>query len=186
MTSPTQRRPLPALAFLLALCLLAALVWWRVLERGSGSASAKATTCPTSSTAKPKHLPQPKAVTLAMLNSTQRQGIASTARNALLADGFTIPEAATNDSTAAGGHGLISGVAEIRYGPLGAAGAQLVGYYLPGAKPVQTHATDATVTVSLGATYKAPASAAVVAAALKKDGITLVATTGVDTASPSC
>ena len=181
MTSPTQRRPLPALVFLLALCLLAALVWWRVLERGTGSASAKATTCPTTAAGKPKHLPEPAAVTLAVLNSTPRKGIAAAARTALLTDGFTIPEAAANDSAAAGGHGVIAGVAEIRSGPLGAAGAQLVLYYFPGAKQVQTTATDGTVTVSLGSAYKAPASPAAVAAALKKDGIILVATTGADT-----
>ena len=186
MTSPTQRRPLPALAFLVALCLLAALVWWRVLERGTSSASAKATTCPTSPAGKPKHLPQPAAVTLAVLNSTQRRGIAAAARTALLADGFSIPEAATNDSAAAGGHGVIPGVAEIRYGPLATGAAQLVLYYLPGAKQVQTTAADATVTVALGMAYKAPATAAAAAAALKKDGITLVATTGVDTSGTNC
>ena len=41
MATSTSRRPLPALAFLLALSLLTALVWWRVIHR---SDSAKAAT----------------------------------------------------------------------------------------------------------------------------------------------
>jgi hypothetical protein len=174
--SPTKRRPLPALVFLLALCLLAALVWWRVLHRDSGTHTASTPTCTTS--AAPKTLPEPQAITLAVLNSTKRQGIAGGARTTLLTDGFHVPNVAGNDSAVAGGHGLVPQVAEIRYGPLGASAAKLVLYYFPGAKMVTSKATDATVTVSLGTAYKAVATQTAVTAALKADGISLKPTTG--------
>ena len=40
MATSTARRPLPALAFLLALSLLTALVWWRVLHRSDSAKAA--------------------------------------------------------------------------------------------------------------------------------------------------
>jgi hypothetical protein len=184
MTSPTKRRPLPALVFLVALCLLAALVWWRVLHRDDGHAESK----PTCSTAQaPKQLPQPQAISVTVLNSTKRNGIARTARTALIKYGFQIPGAAANDEKTLGGHGVIAQVAEIRYGPTASDGAKLLAYYFPGAKLVATKSTDSTVVVSLGTKYKTVAAAAAVTKALKADGITLKRTTGVQpSTSPSC
>jgi len=186
MTSPTKRRPLPALAFLLALCLLAALVWWRVLHR-SDSAAADKPTCPTSQA--PKTLPEAAAITVTVLNSTKRKGLAAATRLVLVKDGFRSPGKAINDDKSFGGHGQIAGVGEIRYGADSAPGAQLLAYYFPGAKLVKTEATDSTVLVSLGAAFKAVATPAAVTAALKADGITLVRTTGTPQgsgSSPSC
>lgn len=186
MTRPTARRPLPALVFLLALCLLAALVWWRVLNRHPSAAAPKPTTCPSSS-APGKKLPEPAAVTLTVVNSTSRQGIAAATRSVLLKDGFRIPNKAVNDAPSFGGNGkAIAGVAEIRYGPAGTDGAQLVAYYVPGAKLVQrAGVTDATVVVALGATFKAVRSPADVTAALRAAGVTLVPTTGAPVTSAS-
>ncbi|MGH3494586.1 MAG: LytR C-terminal domain-containing protein [Sciscionella sp.] len=188
MTSPTKRRPLPALVFLLALTLLAALVWWRVLHRDSEHTAAATPTCKT--TQAPKQLPEPAAVTLTVVNSTKRQGLAGKARKALLKDGFQIPGPAINDEKSLGYHGVIPQVAEIRHGPLGASGAQLVAYYLPGAKMVTSKAKDSTVIVALGTKFKAPVAEARVASALKADGITLKRTTGApdtgESSSASC
>lgn len=187
MTSPTKRRPLPALVFLLALSLLAALVWWRVLHRDSGHAETKPTTC--STTQAPKQLPQPQAISVTVLNSTKRNGIAGIARAALVKDGFQVPAAAANDQASLGGHGVLAGVAEIRYGPTAADGAKLLAYYFPGAQLVATKSTDSTVVLSLGAKYTSVATAAAVAQALKADGITLKRTTGVPatgSSSASC
>lgn len=174
MTSATKRRPLPALVFLLALCLLSALVWWRVMNRDDGHAAAKPA-CTTSQT--PKHLPQPQAISVTVLNSTTRNGIAGVARSALIKDGFQIPNPAANDTSTV----AVAGVAEIRYGPTGSDGAKLLAYYLPGAALVATQASDSTVVVSLGAKYTAVAASAAVAEALKTAGITLTRTTGVQT-----
>lgn len=184
MTNPPARRPLPALVFLLALCLLAALVWWRVLNRHDGKAAA-APTCTT--TASPgKTLPEPAAITVTVVNSTARQGIAGAARTVLLQDGFRIPNKAANDGTAFGGDGKpIAGVAAIRFGSPGAQGAELLAYYFPGAKLVRTDTTDASVVVSLGTAYRSIRKQSDVAAQLQANGITLVPTTGAPVTSPS-
>ena len=111
MRSTTIRRPLPALVFLLALLLLTALVWWRVLNRHDTTSSASPS-CSTSSSSS-NVLPTPAVVTVQVYNSTKRNGIAKSARSALLKDGFRIPDQATNDPT----KGTVKGVAEIRYPP---------------------------------------------------------------------
>jgi hypothetical protein len=173
MSSPTQRRPLPALVFLLALTLLAALVWWRVLHRDTGEAT-PASSCTATQAA--KQLPQPAAVTVVVLNSTDRKGLAGSTRDALLKDGFRSPSPPSNDAKQY--HNKITGVGQIRHGPLGADAAKLVAYYLPGATLVSTEATDAVVTISLGKAFKALATPKAVTAKLKADGITLVTTSG--------
>jgi hypothetical protein len=124
-------------------------------------------------------LPELAAITVTVLNSTKRQGIATKAQRALVRDGFQAPAGAANDSKAYPGYsGKITGVAEIRYGPDGSQGAQLLQYYFPGAKLVKTDAKDSTVLVSLGAQYKKVAAQKIVTAALKSDGIKLVAVAG--------
>jgi hypothetical protein len=166
MASTITRRPLPALVSLVALLALTALVWWRVLNRGHDTPSSASTSTPTCSTAPAApvvDLPAPSAVTVAVLNSTERNGIAGTARSALLKDGFKSPTKAGNDQNSS-----IAQTAEIRYGKAGAAGAQLLSYYFPGAKLVLGSTTSATVTVVLGNAYKTVATPAAVNAALAK------------------
>ncbi|HZY75919.1 MAG TPA: LytR C-terminal domain-containing protein [Jatrophihabitantaceae bacterium] len=178
-SEPGTRRPLPALVFLLALTLLAALVWWRVLARSSDDAAAGPTCTPSTAAAQPKQLPEQEAITVTVLNSTKRQGIATKAQRALVQDGFQAPASAANDSKAYPGYsGKITGVAEIRYGPDGSQGAQLLQYYFPGAKLVKTNSKDSTVLVSLGTKYKNVASQHAVTAALKADAIKLVPVAG--------
>src|ERR1700748_1454838 len=131
---PSARRPLPALAFLLCLSLLTALVWWRVIHRADADAHPKATkTC---AVATPTLLPQPAGVSMDVLNSTQRTGLAASAAAALRKVGFKVT--AVNNDTA----GLIPGVAEIRFGPQGQAAATLVSLYLPGATLVPNARPD--------------------------------------------
>jgi hypothetical protein len=184
MTSPTKRRPLPAMLFLLALCLLAGLVWWRVINRDDGHAQAKPTCTPSKAA---KTLPEPAAVTVTVLNSTTRNGIAGAARTVLIQDGFRSPDKAQNDGKDFGGTDQpVAGIAEIRYGPSGADGAKLLAYYFPGATLVKTPSTDPTVLVSLGTQYKTVSPQTTVTAALKAAGITLVPTTGVPNSAPTC
>jgi len=132
-----------------------------------------------------KTLPEAAAITVTVLNSTKRKGLAAATRLVLVKDGFRSPGKAVNDDKSFGGHGQIAGVGEIRYGADSAPGAQLLAYYFPGAKLVKTEATDSTVLVSLGAAFKAVATPAAVTAALKGDGITLVRTTGTPEGSSS-
>jgi hypothetical protein len=179
---PTVRRPLPALVFLLALTLLAALVWWRVLARDDGHAATEPACTPSTASTAPKHLPERAAVTVQVLNSTKRQGIATRAQKVLTQAGFDTPAAAANDSKDYPGYsGEIKGVAQIRYGPSGKPGAQLLHYYFPDATMVPTGEKDATVLVSLGETYSGKvlvATAKQVPAKLRAAGITLVRVSG--------
>jgi hypothetical protein len=182
VTTPL-RRPLPAVIALAALLLLTALVWWRVLHRDDGVASAGSSTCSTQQPVSGPALPGPGLVTLKVLNATDRSGIAAKARTRLVTDGFNVPAAAANDKPKV----RIRGVAEIRFGPKGRAAAKLVHYYLPGAKLVPTDARTATVTVSLGEKYQGIASASSVQAALKDKNIALqTAPAGQPSSGASC
>ncbi len=165
MAGPSARRPIPALVFLLALSLLSGLVWWRVLHRGSES-SASTTPTPSHSTcvttpARVVALPKPTTVTLKVLNSTNTSGLAKTVSSELHARGFKIADYGNDPVPGAG-------VAEIRYGPKALAAARLTSIYLPGSVLVADKDTTTAVTVSLGAKYKTLATAAQVAAGLKK------------------
>lgn len=179
MASPVTRRPLPALVSLLALLLLTGLVWWRVLHRSDSSGASKP--CPTQTTNAATTLPAPSTVTVQVLNSTKRAGIAARARTTLVEDGFLVPRPALNDRWF-----HLTGVGEIRYGPTGAKGAKLLSFYFPGAKLVPNTTKTATVVVSLGAKYKRVAAPSTVAAALKSAGLTVADATPAPSSSPSC
>jgi hypothetical protein len=180
MTSPDKRRPLPALAFLVILTALAAVVWWRVLERDKPkphhpvAVSSKhhhvqptQPVCPsTSSETPPSILPLPTKITVRVLNSTETGGLAARATNAIKADGFKTLKA-ENDSVAFGGDGKeIVGVGQIRYGAAQYGAATLLSYYFPHATLKLTTSSSATVLVSLGSTYQRPATKLAVRRAL--------------------
>jgi hypothetical protein len=148
MARVSARRPLPALAFLLGLSILTALVWMRVWNRTSDEAqqsTPKATCAVQASVA----LPDPKTVTIHMLNATDRAGLAGIVGTQLAARGFVIADVNNDAPTVS-----VTGVAEIRYGATGKAGATLLTYYLPGAVLVPSNIADAAVTVSLGTAFK--------------------------------
>lgn len=177
MASTVKRRPLPALIALLALLLLTALVWWRVLNRSTAEGHG-AKPCPTP--VRPAVvLPAPSAVTLQILNSTTRTGIAGKARTVFTEIGFNVPAPAANDNRKL--LNKIKTSAQIRYGPAQAQSARLVAYYLPGATLVRTTSRSSTVVVSLGTKYRGIASAATVQAQLKRDN----AVAGTPTPLPS-
>lgn len=191
MTAPERRRPWPALAFIGALSILTALVWFRVLHRTNTAAHPAPKPCPSTSapqpTPTPTVLPVPGRVTVLVLNSTQRAGIAGSATKALRTLGFHV-ESPADDASNYGGHGLLPGVAEIRYGPTGLAAATLLSYYFPTATLKSSDATTQAVLVSLGAKYKSVASAAAVKKALQSAHLTLSPTpppVAVPTPAPS-
>lgn len=180
MASTLTRRPLPALVSLLALLLLTGLVWLRVLHRGGSSSDHKATPCPTPTARTVGTLPAPATITLSVLNSTNRSGIAAKARTALLNDGFKVPADAANDTKF---KNKIPGTAQIRFGPTGKQAATLVRYYFPGAVLVTTPSKSATVVVSLGAKYRTISSPKAVQAALSGDRLAVAGATS--SAGPS-
>ncbi|HEY2298601.1 MAG TPA: LytR C-terminal domain-containing protein [Jatrophihabitans sp.] len=188
MTAPERRRPLPALAFIGVLCLLTAVVWFRVIHRGGGSDATGSPSCPTtvsSQHATPKVVPKPSTVSILVLNSTQRSGIASKTKKQLIKRKFKVT-GAENDAAAYGGHGVIKGVAEIRYGPQAVAAAELVRFYFPHAAMQQTDASTRVVTVSLGANFKHLASRAGVRAAMHKSHTKYGKPRPAPNPSPSC
>jgi hypothetical protein len=179
VASTPMRRPLPALIALLALFLLTALVWFRVLHRDTGSDAA--TPCPTETSA--STLPGPNRITVEVLNATDRNGIAGKARTTLVSDGFNVPSPAHNDKSRV----KIRGVAEIRYGPRGVEAAKVLRYYLPKARLVSTKAKTSTVVLSLGEKYRGVASPSSVTAKLKHKQIELdTAEPGEPSPSPTC
>lgn len=188
MASSAVRRPLPALIALLALAVLTALVWWRVLNRHSDDKHTASPTCSTSASAPPtgKTLPKPSSVTVLVLNGTYkakkaRSGIAGKVRTTLTKDGFKSPDQAADDHAK-----KVTGIAEIRYGAKGKDGAELLAYYFPKAKLVATAAKSATVTVSLGSKYKSVAKTSAVTKALAKDHVKLAGSTSATQKSGSC
>jgi len=152
MTSSDRRRPLPALVFLAALTLLSGIVWYRVLHRdGSAAQTPSASPCSAAPSAVRSSvaLPRPAAVSVIVLNSTDRNGLAAHTGKDLARAGFTIA-GENNDDPSYGGHGSIPGVAEIRYTPQQRGAATLLSYYLPGAKLVQAESSHNAVIVALG------------------------------------
>jgi hypothetical protein len=159
MAEGTKRRPLPALICLLALTLLTALVWWRVLHRGTDNATAKN---PCTSLSVPTVLPQPARVSVTVFNGTNRTGLAKTTAKVLSTDGFKIVLYGNDPGSLP-----IAGVAEIRFTADQKDGATLLSYYLPGAKMVALDASsDSKLVVSLGAKFKGVTSASAARAAM--------------------
>ena len=163
MSTSTARRPLPALAFLLALTVLTAIVWWRVLHRPDGTsttASGPAIVQPTCSpVGKTLTLPKPATVTVTVLNGSARYHLATEVTTLLKARGFKT--GTPNDAPS-----QLSGIGQIQYGKAGKNGATLLGYYLPGAALVAESRSDAAITLVLGAAYHALATPAAVTKSL--------------------
>lgn len=150
MERVSARRPLPALIFLLGLSLLTALVWWRVIHRSdSGHPVATTPTCQSSTS---NVVPQPAAVNVEVLNSTERAHLARTVATQMRGLGFHVV-GYDNDPS-----GAVNGVAEIRYGSQSAQGATLLSFYLPGSTLVPTQQSDTKIVVSLGTKFTKVAS----------------------------
>ena len=176
MTAPERRRPLPALAFIAALTVLTALVWFRVIHRDDDSADAAGRSCPSgdstsSAPAKITVLPVEANVSVAVLNASNRAKLATKTKKLLEAKGFKVT-LATNDDKPYGGHGLIKTTGEIRYGPDSKPAATMLHFYLPTAKMVLTDQSTPVIYLALGAKYKSLRTTAAVRTALVKAHIT--------------
>jgi hypothetical protein len=162
MSVATRRRPLPALAFLLALSILTGIVWWRVLHRAEPTGSTSSPAPSHSARCTPANpavkLPTPASVTVTVLNGAGREQLATKVSTELKGRGFT-----TGKPDNAPG---LTGVGEIRYGTAGRAGATLLSYYLPGAKLAAASRRDAKIELVLGSGYQSLASAATVSRAV--------------------
>lgn len=160
MADVTTRRPLPALICLLALTLLTALVWWRVINRSDSHATTASKSCTTAPA--PVVLPRPNALSVTVYNSTNRALLAKNTAAVLAKDGFTIAGYGNDTATT-----KVAGIAEIRYSADQQPGANLLTYYFRGAKLVPLAAgSDSKLVVALGAKFVAVATPAAVQAAI--------------------
>lgn len=110
-------------------------------------------------------LPVKDAVVLNVFNATSKQGLAAQAALDFKREGFRILSI-ENDPRKA----KVEGVAEIRYGPNGRKAAQLVKYYLAGAKMIELKRDDTVVDVALGPSYTQLADGEAVASFLAEPG----------------
>jgi hypothetical protein len=149
------RRPVPALILIAALSVLAAMVWWRVLHRGSDT-SPTSNACRTPPTVAALTL-DPHKVRIRVYNATEHAGLARTVADQLHRRGFAI---ATTSNDPLSDTRQVQGVGELRYGRAGANQALLVSLHLPGVKLAEDPRTDAIVDVAIGPGFRAIATAA--------------------------
>ena len=109
-----------------------------------------ASACPTSAvTAGTPAALSPGQVTVNVYNSTNRAGLAADTAKNVKARGFVVG-AVSNDPS----RKKIDGVGEVRFGPNGKAGAELVVALLNGVTPQQDTRADASVDLVIGNGYK--------------------------------
>ncbi|MHA3702745.1 LytR C-terminal domain-containing protein [Jatrophihabitans sp. YIM 134969] len=136
---------MPALIFLLALAVLAVVVWVRVADRDSAADVAGG--CGSA-----PQLPANAAVTVTVLNGVGTDGLAGQALDAFGKAGFGKGNVGDADP--------LAGIATVTSGPNGTAGALLVHYYLTGSTVTVDTREDTSVTVTIGARYRGLATAA--------------------------
>ena len=130
-------------------------------ETGPATISASPLPCSTTMVTPAEVLPRTSRVTINVFNATKRQGLASNTADALGARGFEVKEVGNDPE----GQKVV-GVAEIRYGPKGAEGAKLLGFYLPGAEMLPDDRSKKSVDIVLGREFTEIVGEAQVAASL--------------------
>ncbi len=154
-----RRRPLPALALLLVLALLALGVWWNVLSKERARDEAQAAACSIASEA-PAEL-DPSTVTLRVYNASDQAGRAGEVATTLQSRGFVVQEVANDPA------GIeVTGVGELRFGKLGRGAADYVRLYLPGATDREDSRATDVVDLVIGPDFTGLATEDQVAAAL--------------------
>jgi hypothetical protein len=134
--------------------------WWFGLRDRGAAANCPAPVPTGTATPRPAALPA-KRVTVNVYNATSRRGLAAEVAVELRKRGFPV-KAVANDPL----ERTVRGVAEVRRGARGAAGAQTVLAHAGGAAEVRDKRADASVDLVLGAAFRRLRTAAEAAAAL--------------------
>jgi hypothetical protein len=163
----------PALIFLLALAVLAVVVWVRVADRDSSAN-------PGASCGSAPQLPANQAVTVTVLNGNGADGLATRVLDTLAGVGFVRGNVGDTDNP-------FTGVATVTSGPNATASALLVSYFFPGSTVTVDTREDASVTVTVGQKFTGMANLEQVRAAMAKAVVsqTPTAKTSGSTASSS-
>ena len=132
-----------------------------VVPSASAAASAAPLPCETTLVTPAEVLPATGKVTVNVLNSTKRQGLARDTANVLTARGMKVKKVGN-----APGDGVVEGVAELRFGPKGEKAARLLAYYFPGAVLVPIERKTKIVDVVIGTEFEKVLGEAEIAAAL--------------------
>ena len=136
------RRALPALVFLLVLCVLAGITWMRVLDRVGGRTQAAA--CGTAAVTSSR-------IQVRVYNATAREGLARKVAGQLIGRGYAI---VGTDNDPLAGIRPVEGSAEVRYGPAGAKQAAQVRRQVPGAALYRDARQGSVVDLVLGEKFR--------------------------------
>jgi hypothetical protein len=139
------RRPIPPLVFLLVLALVALAVWWNVLRQEAERQESVEAACESAEAAVPSL--DPATVTVRVLNASDIGGQAQRVAQTLRARGFVVDEVG-NDGTSR--RDEVTGVGEVRHGPLGEDAARFLGVQQPGLALYQDTRASATVDMVIG------------------------------------
>lgn len=120
-------------------------VVWAISSDGSDERAGPRPSCDPRSAA-PTAPPEPKTVRVRVFNATDRPGLATTVKAALVRRGFTVVSVGNDNQ-------VVEGTAQVRYGPGGAAGARLLRAYVSGAEAVADDRKDTVVDLVLGVGY---------------------------------
>jgi LytR cell envelope-related transcriptional attenuator len=130
-------------------------------DPSAAASSPAASPCVTSLVTPSEALPKPDRVKINVYNATTTPGLASKTATAVAARGFHVRNV-DNDPVGR----TITGVGEIRFGPKGASGADLMLIYVPGATLVQLDRKGRTVDLAVGDGFTSLAPEEAVAAAM--------------------
>jgi hypothetical protein len=146
-----RRNRRTAIILVVLVALLAGAFYYAATYFNRPSAPAASSDCPTGDfTAGAPAALAPGQVTVNVFNATNRSGLAAATAKDVKARGFVVAQV-TNDPAKK----KIDGPAEVRFGPNGKAGAELVVKLVDGAVPTQDTRADATVDLVIGNGFKA-------------------------------
>ena len=152
-----RRNRRTAIIFVVLVAVLAGAFYYAAAYFNRPSTPATSSGCPTgdytAGAAAPPALTAGQ-VTVNVYNATNRAGLAASTAKDVKARGFVIAQVANDPSKK-----KIDAPAEVRFGPNGKAGSELVAKLVEGAVPTQDTRADATVDLVIGNGFKALAVA---------------------------
>ena len=155
-----RRNRRTAIIFVVLVAVLAGAFYYAAAYFNRPSTPATSSGCPTGDFTAAAPALTAGQVTVNVYNATNRAGLAAATAKDVKARGFVIGQVANDPSKK-----KIDAPAEVRFGPNGKAGSELVARLVEGAVPTQDTRADATVDLVIGNGYKALVAAPTTTAA---------------------